>query len=152
MKVIAYRDEIYKLYDIALSWREGCECDTFGLEVDNTKHLKDLRDFKVNDDSELFVLLDNDSTPVGYIAISITDSPIGNQKVASEKYWFVLPKHRGLTSIKLLKVAKEWAKNKGCSHIILHATNIASKLHDDVCRLYELLGMSKLGTSYINKL
>ena len=91
----------------------------------------------------------NKDNIVGVMGIVIFKSPIGTEMMATEHFLYVLGRHRGLGSIKLIRYAKKWAKEKGCSHIIFNASKMASDLHDNVCKLYERLGMKHFETVYI---
>ena len=45
-----------------------------------------------------------------------------------------------------------WAKENGCSHIIMTASNLASEMYDKVCNLYQRMGMELFETSFIQEI
>jgi hypothetical protein len=53
--------------------------------------------------------------------------------------------------MRLLKAAKVLAKERGCSHFIMNASNLASDMHDKVCNFYKRLDMKKFETSFISE-
>ena len=76
------------------------------------------------------------------------DSPVNRSKCVQDKYWFVLPKHRGRSVIMLKKGLEEWAREKGATHLLMSASMLASDKHDRVCKLYEKT-MKHFETTYI---
>lgn len=173
MKVVkAQIEDIERLRPIALQWQESCNGGEMKIELDIETHLADLAYLVKSEDADssaalgmtcLFLLLnDKDSPheiseaaisrgePVGYMGLKCFKSPLGNQLIANEHYLFVASEFRGFSTLQLIRAAREWARAKGCSHIIFNASNLASDLHDKVCQFYERLGMKKFETSYIN--
>ncbi len=150
MEIKLFNDDIETLRPIAESWRKYAETNEFGITVNVDKHLIELVNMASGPDSDLIVLYDGE-IPVGYLGLQYFDSPLGNQKIANEHYFFVIPEKRGLSSMRLIKSAKFLAKHKGCSHIIFNASNLASDLHKKVCRVYEKMGMKLFETSYISE-
>jgi hypothetical protein len=76
---------------------------------------------------------------------------MGSQKLAVEKYWYVEKQYR-IGGIQLLKQGYIWAKENGCSHIIMTASNLASGMYDKICNLYQRMGMELFETSYIQEI
>jgi GNAT superfamily N-acetyltransferase len=148
MKAIIYNGDIEDLRPIVQSWYEITRDNPFGIEVSIDNHLADLRVLVESDNTDLLVLLEQ-GRPVGYLGTQIFDSPLGRQVIANEHYWYVLPDKRGIGSLRLLKLATQWADQKGCSHIIMSASNLASDMHDKVGQLYKRIGMKKFETSFI---
>ncbi len=151
MIVKAIIEDIQKLRPVAAEWRESCNGERFGIELDVETHLADLASLIGRDDADLFLLV-NEEKPVGYIGVTLFNSPVGSQKVAQEHYWFVSGEHRGRGTIALIRAAKEWAKEKGCSHIIFNASALASDMHDKLCNFYEVMAFQKFETSYIGEI
>ena len=151
MEIKLFNDDIETLRPIAESWQEEVRANEFGILTDVNKHLSELRSLVDNNNSDLIILYDEDE-PVGYIGLRYFDSPTGNQRIAEEHYLYVIPEKRGLTSMRLIKNAKMLAKLKGCSHLILNASNLASDMHDKICGFYEKTGFMKFETSYITNL
>lgn len=151
MEIKLFKDDIETLRPIAESWREEMRANEFGIVADDmNKYLAELSGLVLGADSDLLVLYDCD-IPIGILGLNYFDSPLGSQRIANEHYMFVIPEKRGISSMRLIKNAKFLAKLKGCSHIVFNASNLASDLHDKVCRVYEKLGFMKFETSYISE-
>jgi len=152
MEIQIFNDDIETLRPIVESWQENVQDNDFGIIADDIdKYLNELGYMVLRPDADLIVLYDGE-TPVGYIGLRYFSSPLGSQMMAEEHFFFVIPEKRGLASMRLLKNAKYLAKLKGCSHIIFNASNLASELHDKLCRVYEKMGFMKFETSYVTEL
>ena len=150
MKVELFAGDIETLRPIVESWQEIVIGNGFGIIADDVdKFLVGLKDMADGTESDLLVLYDG--KPIGYIGLQYFMSPLGNQKMANEHFFFVIPEKRGLSSMRLLWDAKVLAHERGCSHFIMNASNLASDLHDKVCCFYKRLGMKKFETSYISE-
>ncbi len=143
-------NQIESIRPLADEWKAFCSCGQFGLEVDINSFLAGLMNLVDGKDSDLLLLIDKDEI-IGFMGLTIFQSPFGKEKVANEHYMFVSP-GRAAGSIRLISAAEEWAKDHGCSHIIMNASNAASDLHDKVCKLYERIGLLKFETSYIKEI
>ena len=150
MEIKIFNDDIETLRPIVESWQENVKANEFGILTDVNKHLLELGSLAFGVSSDLIVLYDG-NVPVGYIGLQYFDSPTGNQRIANERYLYVMPEKRGLSSMRLIKNAKTLAKMKGCSHRIMTASNLASDMHDKLCEFYEKSGMKKFETSYISE-
>lgn len=151
MEIKLFNDDIETLRPIAESWQNEMRANDFGIIADDmNKYLLELGVMASSLNANLIVLYDEE-TPVGYLGLRYFSSPLGNQIMAEEHYFYVIPEKRGLASMRLIKNAKFIAKMKGCSHIILNASNLASDMHDKVCNFYEKSGMKKFETSYISE-
>ena len=147
-----FKTEIQSLRPIAQSWAESTSDNQFNIEIDVEHHMTDLADLALSKTSDLLVLFTDSGRPVGYMGLQTFNSPLGRQVIANEHYWYVMPEHRGRGSVELIKQARAWARQQKCSHMIMNASNLASDLHDRVCRLYARLGMKKFETSYIQEI
>jgi len=151
MDIKIFTDKVETLRPIAESWQQEANNNEFGLLADNVnKYLAELHLVAYGSDSDLLVLYDGDN-PVGYIGLRYFDSPLGANRIANEHYFYVIPEKRGMSSIRLLKTAKTLAGMRGCSHIIMNASNLASDMHEKVCGFYEKMGMKLFETSYISE-
>lgn len=149
MQVLAYKGDVSPLAHMARTWLAETHGNAFGIDINVEAHMRDLQGLVDGDDSDLLVLVDGG--PVGYIGMTWFNSPLGGQKVANEHYWYVLPDYRGLGSVRMIQAAKAWAISKDCTHLIMTASNMASDMHDRVCRLYEQMQMKKFETSFITE-
>ena len=143
-----FNDDIEKLRPIAESWKASVPDNDFNLTVDVDAHLADLNKLTENINSTLIAIYEKDK-PVGYLGLKIFINPLGNERIANEHYWYVMPENRTLGTIRLIKTAKMWAKLNGCSHIIFNASRLAGKNHDKVCSFYKKIGCKQFETSYI---
>ncbi len=151
MEIKLFNDDIETLRPIAESWQDEAQANKFGIITDVNKFLSELNNMAFGQDSNLIALYDGD-IPIGIIGLRFFDSPIGNQRMADEHFLYVMPENRGISSMRLIKSAKFLANRKGCSHRILNASNLASDMHDKVCRVYEKMGLRLFESSYISKL
>lgn len=145
-------EDIEKLKPVALQWKVTCNGKAMGIELVPETHFADLAGMIDRYDADLFLLINDKGRVIGYMGIVCFNSPLSNQRVAQEHYWYVIGENRGKGSMLLIRAAKEWAKEKGCSHIILNASTLASNLHDRLCQFYERIGFQKFETSYIKEI
>ena len=152
MEIKLFTGDTETLRPVVESWQQIVLDNGFGIIADDVdKFLVELGNLATNEDSDLLALYDDDE-PVGYLGMQYFISPLGRQRMANEHYFFVIPEKRGMSSIGLMRVAKVLAKERGCTHLIMNASNLASTLHDKVCNVYERLGFSKFETSFITGL
>ena len=104
-----------------------------------------------NDNTDVLMLIDADEV-IGIMGLQKFKSPFGKEYITNEHYLFVKQGHSLSGGQRLIGEAGRWAKEHGCSHLILNASNVASGLHDKVCNLYKHLGLSKFETSYIKEI
>ncbi len=145
------QEDIEDLKPIVLQWKAECNGDGMGISLVPDRHYAGLASLIERENAALFLLL-VEGVVVGYMGIEYFKSPLGDQRIANEHYWYVLEKFRGRGSLKLVDCARWWAKRQGCSHLIMNASTLASGLHDKVCRFYERIGMQKFETSYIKEI
>ena len=140
--------DITGLTMIAESWREECNSGEFGLDTNMIDFLAEL-DEMIHDEYSTLIVMKRDGKPVGLMGMVINKSPFGRNWIANEHFWYVLPEHRGVSSIRMIEFAFRWAKQKGCSHVMMNASYLASDLHDKVCEIYEKFGMKKFESVYL---
>lgn len=153
MKVVKATNlgDIERLKPEALQWRDTCNGKVMGIDLDPETYFADLATLISRDDADLFLLVNEDDDVAGYIGVVSFNSPLGNQKMAQEHYWYVSGQNRGSGTMLLIRAIREWAKENGCSHLIMSASTLASEMHDRICRFYERIGMKKFETSYIQE-
>ncbi len=151
MKVVIATN-IEPIKPIAMQWKAECNGETMGIHLEPDVYFRDLAKLPGRDDAELFLLLNANNEVVGYMGVEIFVSPLGNQKIANEHFWYILKDCRGPGTMRLVKAIKEWAKEHGCSHFVMNASTLASDLHDKVCSFYERIGMKKFETSFIQEI
>ena len=149
--VLGTKYDVENFVSVIKSWYLETQKTEFGLEVDLLTATLDINQLVLSPDSDVLVLIDNDVI-IGFLGIASSCSKLSAQKVAEERYYYVIPENRGISSLRLLRAAYQWAKDRGCTHFIIYASNLASVLHDRTCQLYEKLGMRKYETSYIKEL
>lgn len=143
--------DIYKVRPALKDWFEECNKDTFGINITVDDTYKNLRNLIEEDDAVVLGLFDGDEM-IGFMGIVIFTSPFGNQRIANEHCWYVRPKNRCGGSLKMIKQATKWAKEQGCSHLIMNASKLAGDLHKRTCQLYKVMGFDLFETSYIRRL
>ena len=134
-----------------VEWRISCNGKAFGIDLELEVHYRDLAGLIEDKNSELFLLINEDRV-VGYMGAIIFQSPLGKQKICQEHYWFVGGGNRGRCTLLLYRAIREWAKEKGCSHLIMSASCLASNMHDRLCNFYSSIGFDKFETSFIKEL
>ena len=132
-------------------WSLEIQNNAFGIKADIDRHLADLQSLVDSESSDLLVLTEGDKI-VGYMGMITFVSPTSDQLISNEHFWYVVPAHRSFGSMKLLRAAIDWARTKGCSHVIFNASYMASGLHDKVCHFYETMGMKRFETSFIREI
>ena len=146
-------DSIDQIKHVALEWKETCKANDLGITMDPDVYFEKLGELLDVEDAELFLLLNLENEVVGYIGVESFYSPLDNQKIAIEHHWYMLEKCRGGSgAMRLVTAVQGWAKENGCSHLIMNASNLASGLHDKVCKFYESIGMELFESGYISRL
>jgi hypothetical protein len=143
MMVEEYRDNV-DLIPLLRQWRGEAQMGKFGIKG----YVHEVQSFL----SKLpcVLLLVNEGVPVGLMGISVSTSPTGPQNMANEHFWYIAPKFRGYART-MIRAAEKWAKEKGCSHLILNASYAASASCDKVSHIYELLKYQPFERVYIKE-
>ena len=150
MEALQYNGPVEFMRPIVEAWRTEANSDKFGFEMDADRFLETLSDL-ANSPDNVLLLLGNEGRCVGFMGGVLFDSPVNRSKCVQDKYWFVLPKHRGRSVIRLKKALEAWAIEKGAKHLLMSASMFASDKHDRVCKLYAKT-MKKFETTYIQEL
>ena len=148
MRVEPFYGDINELTRVMSAFITESTCDDFGISLDLHVVIEDVKRLITHDNSDLLVLIHEDGI-VGMMGLRINDSPLGEQQFTNEHYWYVIKEYRGIASIRMVKAAELWAKNMGCSHILLNASYMASDMHDMICKLYDKMSMKRFETVYI---
>lgn len=143
-------EDIERLFPVIETWLSECHANEFGINIEVTSYLNTAYNLIEHEDGDLMVM-EYKGEIIGLMGITLSKSPIGDQKIANVLYWYTLPEHRG-KGISFVVEAIKWAKKKSCSHIIYSASKMGSDLHDRVCMIYERMNMKKFDTSYILEL
>jgi len=150
MEALRYNGPVEFMRPIVEAWRSEANPDQFGFEMDADRFLETLRDLANTPDAVL-ILLGHEGRCVGFMGGVLFDSPVNRDKCVQDKYWFVLPRHRGRSVVKLKKALEDWAREKGATHLLMSASMLASDRHDGVCKLYART-MKKFETTFIQEL
>ena len=145
--------DVDRLRGLADRWAAECNSGEFGLAVCLEDVFRDLQEWLDSRPGTLILAYDGDGAfpdLVGFFAVFAVPSFLGSQQVALEKYWYAVPNARR-AGVALYREALKWAAENGCGHLILSASNLASDLHDKVCRFCERMGMTLFETAYIVK-
>jgi len=151
MIIRQFHGNVSELIPIAKAWEKECNCDKFGMKPNVEFFLTELNGLINNENSDVLIL-DTGNEIAGLMGLTIFKNPVSDGLAANEHFFYVLPQHRGISSVRMIKSAIEWAKNKGCSHLILNASRMASSLYDRTCSLYEKLKFQEFEKSYIKKI
>jgi len=139
------------LQPLADEAEQGTNSEDFAFEVKAENIMAEMRRLILSPGS-MVLLLFKDGEVIGCMGLEIFTNPFSGKRMANERCWFVLKKHRGIASLRLFKAAEQIARKEGCSHFIFNASKLASDSHDKVVKLYEKLGMKHWETSFICQL
>jgi GNAT superfamily N-acetyltransferase len=142
---IAYQIDIEKLRPLGEMWFREHRARKYNIDISVDDILRDGKHWMEIEEAAVIVALDGDE-PVGFLALFATDSFLGKQKLAVEKYWFAT---KGIAIRMLINEAKKWAKEHGCSHLLMVASHIAGDKYRKVIDLYHHLGMKLFETTFI---
>ena len=131
-------------------WHEIQHGEVFGLDVSVAATEADLQARLDLGDGTLLVAWDGIEL-VGFFAVFKAKSSLSDQQLAVEIFWFAKPNHHSAGPA-LYHRAKVWAKDHGCTHLVVSGSHLASDLHDKVCAFCERLGMQAFETSYIGRI
>lgn len=136
------------LRPLLAEWEKEHHGDAFGLDMDMQTYIDDMNKWV----AELggVILTAAKERLVGFLTLVIVPSEFGKQMWALEKGWYSLPRERA--GLGLYREAEKWAKEKGCSHLLMTAAHNASALHDKVCRFYARMNMKPFQTTYIKEI
>ena len=128
-------------------WMQQHNGDEFGIDITVEDVMADAKEVLASGAGVVIGAKDDDEW-VGFMLVFTTECFLGLQMIAVEKYWFAKPNALKAAPLMLIK-ARAWAREEGCSHLIMSASNLASNKHDKVCRFYERKGLRLFETSYI---
>ena len=84
-------------------------------------------------DAAVFVRETEDGI-VGMLGVSVFTNPFSGERIATEHFWWLDPKHRGFGGW-LLKRAEKWAKSKGATRIQMMAPVDKARVAETYARL-----------------
>lgn len=151
LQVVEYTGSIEALRPLAVAWRQEADAETFGLSLDVNVFLADLQGLQTDAGSALLVLTEH-NVPRGFMGLIHFDSTFGPDTLVQEHYWYVDPDHRTMGSFRLITEARRWAASRGAKGILFTASLLSSDKHDKLVRFYERLGMSRIETTYLERL
>lgn len=143
---IEHGQNLDEIRPVGEQWLKEQNASDFGLKVDFETIVKDLEGW-LEGEGTILVAMDG-VQPVGFLAVFALPSYLGPQKIALEKYWYTMTGHH-TAGPRLLCEALKWAKEHGCSHLIMSASNLASNMHDQVCEFYQRMGFKPFESSFI---
>ena len=147
MVKIAYQIDIEKLRPLGELWYRQHRAKSYGVKVSVDDILADGKAWMQMEDAAVIVATEMDE-PVGFLALFATDSFLGPQKFAIEKYWFAT---KPAAVRMLIGEAKRWAKQHGCSHLLMVGSQIAGDKYIKVLDLYHRLGFKLFETTFISE-
>lgn len=116
-----------------------------GQLVPNPDRMARTAAWLLEDDERALFVSEHAGQLTGMIGLFVYEHPMSGERTASEMFWWVEPEHRG-HGVRLLKVARGWAKSAGATTIQMVAPG------DDVERFYQRLGYTKVETAYLSVL
>ena len=122
-----------------------------GMTTDKETYLGNLQKFIDSPISDVLVSRSNHEI-TGMMVMIQSPSIVGPDVNATELYFYVSPRFRGLAGLRLMKAAVKWALDRGCTHLMMSSSKPAGKMFDKVCRLYESFGMKYVEAGYIKRL
>lgn len=87
------------------------------------------------------------SPAVGLLMAMSFEHPFGAGLWSKETVWYIDPSARGRAALSMLSAYEEWARSKGCVKV-----GMASLAINDVSKIYERKGYSKVETHFIKNL
>ena len=151
-KVMPMQTDPATLAPILEMWKQEANGEEFGMALEVDACIEGMRVMVVADNADLLMLNVGDNI-VGFIGMTIFKSPLSDERIANEHYFFVHPKYRkGKNALKLLKAAEDWAEEHKCDHLMMNASCLASDMYPNVCRLYERKNFKTFEKTFIKKL
>ena len=147
MEVRVYTGDVNRLRHLAESWQLSTNT-AFNFDVKIETFLDTLKVLIDHPDGDLLVLESKGGRALGLMGIFAVRSPIGDEDTANEKFFYVLPKYRGMGGKRLIEFATKWAKKNNCKKFLITASRLANVEHDRVCRLYKKLGFEHFETVF----
>lgn len=140
--------EVDRLVPLLRQWCEHTNGDANGVEIFFERGFSDLKQMLKTCPGTLIVSLEDDK-PIGLLALFKLPNVLSDQEVGFEKYWYTGNRKCG---VGLFHEAEKWCRQNGCSHLVMCASNLASGLHDKVCRFYGRMGMTLYETTFIKEI
>jgi len=144
MIIQANENQVEQILPMARQFSAQSEFGEFNEEVviENTKQI--IR-FGIG---ELFLYM-KEGRPIGALLGFKHPNFFTGELMATEAYWYVDEKHRGV-GLRLLSAFEKWAEAQGCKKIIM--MHIADVMPDAVRRIYERRRYKYLETHYIKEI
>ena len=128
-------------------WAREAHGEPLGVQVDPAMVMGDVAAMVASPSADMLGLI-ADGLCVGMLGLQRFRSPTGGQWMANEHYFYVAKEYRGVAAVRLLKSAWDWARQHGCSHLLISASYLAGD-GDRVSKLYERLGAKPFERTFI---
>jgi GNAT superfamily N-acetyltransferase len=139
--------DIEILRPLCQAWIDESEAAAFGMDIDLESGMADLKNWHEVLDA-VFLGMWVEEELIGFMALCVTPSALNRGHVfAMERYWFVRPDKRR-HGVAFIDEAKKWAKEHGCTHLVMCASRLAGDMYPKLCAFYERMGFEKLETSF----
>ncbi len=148
MEVRVYTGNVNRLRHLAESWELSVNT-TFNFDLRIETFLETLKVLVDHPDGDLLVLESKGGRALGLMGIFAIKSPIGDEDTANEKFFYILPEHRGMGGMRLINFAMEWASENNCKKFLITASRLANVEHDKVCGFYKKLGFEHFETVFV---
>lgn len=145
---IEYATDPELFREVGEAWLAEAKYEEYGFKVTVDGIIADSKEWLASGLGAVIALVHEEKGYVGFMTVYCCEKFLGNDPIAFEKYWYVMPQYR-IGAIRMLNEAKKWAKQQGATHIVLSASAMASGMYDKLCELYERLGMQVFEKSYV---
>lgn len=145
---LADAKELDGLFD---DWLADTDTERYGIFTDKAIATANFQLFCDMDTADVLVSR-SDGRIVGMLVMLCDANAIGPGVIAAERFFYVSPKYRGIAGIRLMKAGEQWARDRGCTHLVMGSSKVAGDMFDKVCDLYERFGMTHIESSYIKEL
>ncbi len=142
--MIRFLNDSDNLLPLIEKWRQESNHAAFGLAANVQKVADNLKSLPA------CLVMEREGAVVGFMGISVFISSIGPERIANEHFWYVLPEYRGHVR-GFVTVAKKWAREHGCTHLMLNASYMASDRCERVSKFYQMMGFAPFEHTYIGR-
>lgn len=136
-------DEVFKLKGIAQEFTNSAKLNL------NWPHLKKNITKIIKIDTGRVLVSEKDNKIVGVLGFLVHHDFIDNTLTASELFWYVFPKYRGI-GLELLKEFEKFAEENNIKRI--HMVYLLKSMPERIKRIYELRGYTPVENSYRKEL
>lgn len=147
IREITTEEDMKHILPAARRWAAESNIKDFNLKIEPQYLVNELLQLLHKEQSVLLT----DENYNGFMGLRLIRSPFSSQLICDEHYWYIIPEKRGRNALEFFKYALKWAKEKGCSHIMMHSSSMASDLPEKVNSFYKRMGMRQIETYFLKE-